>query len=306
MNSLRLEKPALPSFHPPILALPAALPMPPARFAKRHLAGWLLLLLCSASHGLQVIDTRDGMTHEVSISGKEPTRIRIEGAPITDVFGSVASSNCGDAGATPSVSSPGLPPQTSASPSPGSGELVLECDRDKAEIYVRPVDGRLGENRKAIALFVASPHATYTLMLRRADLPADTIVLRDRQVQLDATSRDARPTGKARNTAPIRAMKALLLAMASTSPPSEFRVSEVGRRVAWWNEAELLLLRRFEGRGLFGEQYLLRNTGTQPLVLSEQEFDREQGRVLGVAIEHHQLAPTEATTVYVIRRGNTP
>lgn len=261
----------------------------------------LLLQISPAAQALQLIDTQDGMTVDVSISSKEPTRIRIEGSPITDVFGNVSSS-CGDAAAP----SPGLPAPNSPSAPLSSGELILECDRDKGEIYVRPADGRLGENRKALALFVASAHATYTLMLRRADMPADTIVIRDRKVQSQQqVAASPRTPGKPRST-PIRAMKALLLAMASPLAASDFRMAEVNRQVAWWKEADLVLLRRFEGRDLLGEQYLLRNTSANPLVLSEQEFDRESARVLGVAIETHQLAPAQSTTVYVIRRGNGP
>ena len=56
------------------------------------------------------------------------------------------------------------------------GEVVLECDRDKGEIYVRPV----GDSVKPINLFVSSATPTYTLLLRRADTPADTIVIRDK------------------------------------------------------------------------------------------------------------------------------
>ena len=51
---------------------------------------------------------------------------------------------------------------------------MLECDADKGEIYVRPVGG-LG---KPVNLFISSQHATYTLLLRRSDTPADTIVIR--------------------------------------------------------------------------------------------------------------------------------
>ena len=38
-------------------------------------------------------------------------------------------------------------------------------------------------------------------------------------------------------------------------------------------------------------------------MLAEQEFDRETGDVLGVAIENHNLRPGESTSVYVIRQG---
>jgi conjugal transfer pilus assembly protein TraK len=39
------------------------------------------------------------------------------------------------------------------------------------------------------------------------------------------------------------------------------------------------------------------------MVLAEQEFDRESGTILAVAIENHNLRPGESTTVYVIRQG---
>ena len=47
------------------------------------------------AHALQMIEARDGVAVEAILSIKEPTRIRIEGAPITDVFGNIHSSNCG-------------------------------------------------------------------------------------------------------------------------------------------------------------------------------------------------------------------
>ena len=56
-----------------------------------------LLFAVLPAHALQVIDARDGVSVEAILSIKEPTRIRIEGAPITDVFGNIYSSNCGSA-----------------------------------------------------------------------------------------------------------------------------------------------------------------------------------------------------------------
>ena len=50
-----------------------------------------LLFAAGPAHALQVIDARDGVSVEAILSIKEPTRIRIEGAPITDVFGNIYS-----------------------------------------------------------------------------------------------------------------------------------------------------------------------------------------------------------------------
>jgi conjugal transfer pilus assembly protein TraK len=66
-------------------------------------------------------------------------------------------------------------------------------------------------------------------------------------------------------------------------------------------------MRRYEGRGLLGEKYLLQNISSAVMVLAEQEFDREDspdgGQVVGVAVENHNLRPGESTNVFVIRRG---
>jgi conjugal transfer pilus assembly protein TraK len=260
-------------------------------------------------HALQIVDARDGVAVEAILSIKEPTRIRIEGAAITDVFGNIHSSSCGGmaAGATGSPSSPVAP----LSPVVNSaGEIVVECDRDKGEIYVRPVattsDGSAAAG-KPVNLFISSAHATYTLILRRADTPADTILIRDRSVPPAPADGRAPSSPSGPSAHHVRAMKALLVAMASDRVPPDVRVDELNQPVQLWAEARFALMRRYEGRGLTGEKYLLQNVSGAVMVLAEQEFDRPDskagGQVLGVAVEHHQLRPGESTSVYVIRRG---
>ena len=265
------------------------------------------LILCAAAlqpaHALQVLDARDGVAIEAILSIKEPTRIRIEGAPITDVFGNIHSSSCGGsnaaampAGIVTPVANPG-------------GEIVLECDRDKGEIYVRPV----GDSAKPVNLFISSAQATYTLLLRRSDTPADTIVIRDKSLR-PALARAGTPQGVQGVTGPsgpsanhIRGMKAMLVAMASERVPPDIRVDEVNRPMQLWAEARFALMQRYEGRGLLGEKYLLQNVSQTVMVVAEQEFDRPDskagGQVVGVAVENHNLRPGESTNVFVIRRG---
>lgn len=254
----------------------------------RALAAVAALAFAAPVGALQSVEARDGVAVEAVVSIKEPTRIRIENAPIVDVFGNIHSSHCGNA-------LPGAGP----APNP-AGEVVVECDRDKGEIYVRPV----GEAGKPINLFVASAHRTYTLLLRRSDTPADTIVIRDKTPR-------AFPATPAPGPAPshLRAMKALLVAMATDRVPPDVRVEEIARPVALWREVSFSLLRQYAGRGLVGEKYRLQNVSATPLVLAEPEFDRPDGAdgtVAGVAIEAHTVAPGAATHVYVIRRGEAP
>ena len=266
-----------------------------SRLLRNLLLATTTLAASSASvPALQLVEGRDGVTVEASISIKEPTRIRIDGAVITDVFGNLYSNTCGGVG----TAAPGAA-QGAAAVNP-AGEIVLECDRDKGEIYIRPV----GESAKPINLFVSSAKATYTLLLRRVDMPADTIVIRDktpRQAKSDGPGGTRGPLGGSSNH--IRSLKSLLVSMATDRVPSDVRVEEINRPVQLWVEARFSLMRVYEGRGLIGEKYLLTNVSDKPMVLAEQEFDREEGSVVAVAIEYHNLRPGESTSVYVIRLG---
>ena len=284
------------------------------RLSEILLRATLPLLFALPAHALQVVEGRDGVAVEAILSIKEPTRIRIEGAPITDVFGNIQSSNCAG-GSAPGASAPSLaggttpiapsPPSTAINP---GGEVVLECDRDKGEIYILPI----GESGKPVNLFVSSAQATYTLVLRRADTPADTIVIRDRTVRSGfagsgSFAAASAPLGSSAHY--VRALKALLVAMASDRAPADVRIDELDQPIQLWAEARFSLLRRFESRDLIGERYQLTNISEQPMVLAEQEFDRpdstEGGQVLAVAIENPKLRPGQSTNVYVIRRGGT-
>jgi len=271
-----------------------------ARFAWASLVPALWLASAPPAHALQVVEASDGVTVEAVLSIKEATRIRIDGSSITNVFGNIHSSNCGAAIAAPPGAPQGGAPQALAGPQINpAGEIVLECDVDKGEIYVRPV----GDSVKPVNLFISSQHATYTLLLRRSDTPADTIVIRDkapRAARLDPSA--SNPAG--RQAQHIRSLKAMLVAMASDRAPTDIRIDEVNRPIQLWAEARFSLIRLYEGRGLIGERYILTNVGNQNMVLTEQEFDRESGTVLAVAIENHNLRPGESTTVYVIRQGS--
>src|ERR1700676_809348 len=54
-----------------------------------------LLISATPTLALQTIDARDGVSVEASIALKEATRIKVDGANITEVFGNIYSSNCG-------------------------------------------------------------------------------------------------------------------------------------------------------------------------------------------------------------------
>ncbi len=136
-----------------------------------------LLISTTPALALQTIDARDGVSVEASIALKEATRIKVDGERITEVFGNIYSSNCGGVASVNRDTG-----QSLAAINP-AGEVVLECDKDKGEIYVKPVSA----GGKPINLFISTAKSTYTLILKRVDMPADTIVLKDRVLQQAAT-----------------------------------------------------------------------------------------------------------------------
>lgn len=265
---------------------------------------WLLLaaLIASTSaHALQLVEARDGVAVEAVISTKEPTRIRLEVGLITEVVGNLYSTSCGQPGGA--AGTPGMS-NTAPAVNP-AGELVLECDKDKGEVFVRPVGMAAKPGSKPINLFVASDRATYTLLLKKQDVPADTIVIRDKSPRLGLESVNGRGipdslTG--RTPAHLREIKRMAIAMASDRVGPDIRVEEMARPVKLWQEANFTLMRQYEGRGYVGEKYLLTNVSDAPMVLSEQEFDRDGDDVAAVAVETHNLRPGESTNVHVIRR----
>lgn len=257
-----------------------------------------LVLTSPSAHALQLVDAHDGETVQARIALNEPTRLRIDGAHITNVVGNIYSSNCG--GSAP-VASPGTAPGPAPLPINLLGEIAIECDKDRGEIYLRP----MGKAKKPINLFVSSAQATYTLILERSDVPADTIVIRDKSMRQSTGNASGAPDLLPATRGPVhlRTMKSMLVAMASDRTPTDIRVEEVNRPVQLWLESQFTLVRLYKGRGLIGEKYLLTNVSDQPMILAEPEFDKG-GDVEGASVENHNLRPGESTSVYVIRMGN--
>lgn len=226
--------------------------------------------LVSPTLALQPYDTQDGATTVARIPQREPARIKVDGGAIVDVFGDIATKD-----------------------NPG-GRLRVEPDKERGEIYVRLVDV---SDSRPIDLFVKSAQGTYTLVLQPVDIPADTIVLKDRSAPPRATLGLYRAKPERHQSK----LKAMLLAMQAKELPAEVRVADTPRVVPLWQEAHFVLQRTFEARDLIGERYLLTNVSKAPMVLAEPEFYRPG--VLAVAVEQSNLSPNEATTVYVIREA---
>jgi conjugal transfer pilus assembly protein TraK len=237
----------------------------------QRLRPWLAVLFAASSlsvHALQVLDARDGVSVAAKVSLKEPTRIKVENASIIDVFGNVW--------------------QDKVNP---NGDVWVETDSGKGELYVRPI---AASATKPINLFVSTTQATYTLLLQPVDMPADTIVLRDRTPR--APRANAR-NGQAPNH--VRALTELLIAMANDTPTSEMQIEDSAIDVRLWQNTRFTLLRRYETPRFVGERYLLTNVGGETINLEPRWFKREG--VLAVAVEQATLASDASTNVFILR-----
>jgi len=225
--------------------------------------GSLVLSLALGAPGparaLQIVEAIEGQTVFAKISARELTRITIDRARVRAVTGL-------------------------------EGQLLLEKDDHTGSIYVRPTDA----SRPVNVFVTADSGRTYALVLQPVDMPADTIVLRDR------TQRPATETSALERTGPHeKVVKAMVIALATGEPAPDLDLREVGREVALWREAHFFLERSLLGRRIVGDRYRLTNISPRTMRITEAELFKPG--VLGIAVEQLELAPGESTPVYVVR-----
>lgn len=228
-----------------------------------------LALLVSATPAAVVLDIRDGGSMTAKISLKDPTRIRVDGARITDVLGSSI--------------------RTEKNP---SGTLTVSTDETKGEVYIQPTGTKMPP---ATSIFVSTETATYTLVLVPLDIPADSLIIRDRAIALAPTLGKRLPNHE-------KELINLLKSVAADQVPPGLQVTEINKPVALWKEARFTLMRRYEGHPRWVvEAYQLTNVTEAPMVLDEREFLTEG--VAAVGLVQTILAPGEAATVRVVREA---
>lgn len=235
--------------------------MPMIRLIPRQALLALLLAISLPASAIQILEGVDGQTLVGKIAQKELTRVTVERGRIKKVTGN-------------------------------AGEFLLEKDEDKGQIYIRPTTEAA---TKPINLFITTDRATFTLLLQPVDLPAETIVIKDRAARNESTRVE-------RSSAYLRVIKNLLLAMASDTLPRDMEVREMAKEVGLWKEARLLLTRTYLGQALTGEKYVLTNVSSKSMVIAEQEL--YQAGVIAVSVENLNLRPDESSNVFVIRERN--
>lgn len=219
----------------------------------------LALAISLPAEALQRLTARDGESVLARISQKDVTRIGLAHGRIRKVTGN-------------------------------AGEFFLEKDDDKGEIFIRPV---AADATKPISLFLTTDHGTVGLLLQPVDAPGESIVIREAR---DPAQTPARHPRSERH---IRALKNLLLALASDAIPEDMAMREPHQELQLWAGFRLTLVRVLLGSHIVAEKYRLANLGLTEATLDPRELYKPG--VMAVSIEGESLEPGEAANVFVIR-----
>ena len=167
--------------------------------------------------------------------------------------------------------------------------MTVEPDKEGGQVFIRPTQV---PTPRPFSFFVRDDAgATYTVVAVPVDMPADAIVLKAQSMS-ESQPGTAHPF--------VAELKSLIRAMALEREPDGYTLTVVNRAVPLWNEARLVLLRRYEGDRI-GEVYRLTNTSGAEMRIDERELGVLAEDIEAVALERHVLQPGESTAVYLVR-----
>ena len=215
------------------------------------------------ANALQTVEPVEGHNSFVKISAKETTRIAIEGGKIRSLIGT-------------------------------DGELTVEKDEERGQVFVRPVV----LNKPINVRLIAASGATYNLVMQAVDIPQEDVIVRESFAARSANS-VVGSTKKGASGGMAKTVRALVAAMALEEPPSSADYHPANQEFALWENTRFVMTAVYNERELVGEKYTLTNTGKTPIRLVEQELYRKG--VVAVAIENMQLEAGQATNIYVVR-----
>ena len=229
----------------------------------RNLLAGLLLCPCVA-FALQVIDPVEGNNTFVKISAKETTRLAVESGKIRSIIMS-------------------------------DGELFVEKDEDRGQLFIRPLVLSKPIN---VRLILASG-ATYNLILQAVDVPQEDIIIRDALAK-DKAKESTSKMGRSSGATIDKSVRSILNVMATQEPTQTgATVHAMNQEMALWEGTRFVMTGQYADRGMVGERYSLTNISQGQIRVVEQEFYRKG--VIAVAIENMQLEPKQSTNIYVIR-----
>ena len=168
--------------------------------------------------------------------------------------------------------------------------MTVEPDKEGGQVFIRPTQVPAP---RPFSFFVRDDAgATYTVVAVPVDMPADAIVLKAKR-KPEAQPGTAHPF--------VVEVKSLIRAMALEREPDGYTLAVMNRAVPLWNEARLVLQRRYEGEQRTAEVYRLTNTSGAEMRIDERELGVLAEDIEAVALERHELQAGESTSVYLVR-----
>lgn len=229
----------------------------------RSASSWLALALLaatSAANALQVKEGNEGEVLTCNISLREMTRLTVDDARIKFLRFR-------------------------------DGDLIVEKDEESGQMFIGPGDF----SGKPINAFLKdSKGRNFGLLLQPIDMPADSIVVKER-----GALRKSGGTKLEKSGAYERVIKNMTLAMAGDGQPSGVEIREMREDVVLWKDTKLTLQRLYLAASIVGERYALINIGNRAVTIAEQELFRKG--VLAVSVENMNLAPGDTTAVFIVR-----
>jgi conjugal transfer pilus assembly protein TraK len=219
----------------------------------------LAMSLATHANALQILQGDDGSTLYVKISKKEMTRLSIEQGRVVTLRVK-------------------------------EGEINIDPDDETGQIFLTVPEG---VNKPINGFLTTDLGRTYTIIFQPTDMPSDSIVIKQAKPKSKQVVRE--PKGNTHD----KVVKRLVTVMANDELPDDIEIKEIGKPLALWKEATMMLERQYSTEGMVGERYSVANVSKETMVLDEREFYRKGVSV--VAIEQLNVTPGSATRVYVIR-----
>lgn len=211
---------------------------------------------------LQEVNPVEGQNAFVKISAKETTRLYIDGGKIRSLIAT-------------------------------DGELTVEKDEDRGQLFIRPAI----LNKPINVRVIAGSGATYNLVMQAVDIPQEDVVIKEPSSFRAAAENSKGKRGAASSM--DKQVRSLVAAMALEEPPTSVEMRATQQEFALWENTRFVMTAVYNERELVGEKYVLTNTGKTPMRLVEQELYRKG--VVAVAIENMQLEGGQSTNIYVVR-----
>lgn len=175
-------------------------------------------------------------------------------------------------------------------------ESVIEALSSKAidvKVKDRNIFVKLSDSHPA-ELFISTQKRTISLILVPKDIPAETILVRDKGNNFSFSSNPSEESSYE------DAIKKIVISLSKETVPSGY--IEIHPKGNEQTLSGLSAKRVYEIQGTVfgGERYEIKNTGSSDVSLSEEMFYGEG--ILAVSFDKYTLSPNEACRLFIVKR----